>query len=117
MQGKCLRSLKKNTDSNQKIYEVEFTEDCIEEMDEIYNYISNKLVANTAAKKLIKQVKKEVLALEVSPMLYMKIDKKDKFEREYRRMVVKNYVVLYTIDEENKKVYISHMYYGRRNYL
>lgn len=44
MQGKCLRNLKKNTDSNQKIYQVEFTEDCIEEMDEIYNYISNKLV-------------------------------------------------------------------------
>ncbi len=104
-------------DSNIEKYEVEFTDDCIEEMDEIYNYISKELVANTAAKKLINQVKQDVLALEISPMLYMKIDKKDKFEREYRRMVVKNYVILYTIDEENKKVYISHMYYGRRNYM
>ncbi len=104
-------------DSNIEKYEVEFTDDCIEEMDEIYNYISKELVANAAAKKLINQVKQDVLALEISPMLYMKIDKKDKFEREYRRMVVKNYVILYTIDEENKKVYISHMYYGRRNYM
>lgn len=104
-------------DFNQTIYEVEFTENCIEEMDEIYKYISNKLFANVAANNLIQKVKEEVLALEISPMLYMKIDKTDEFEREYRRIVIKNYIVLYTIDEEQKKVYVSHMYYGRRNYL
>ncbi len=37
-------------DSNIEKYEVEFTDDCIEEMDEIYNYISKELVANTAVK-------------------------------------------------------------------
>ena len=40
-----------------------------------------------------------------------------KREMKYRRIVIKNYVVLYTIDEENKIVYISHMYYKKRNYL
>ena len=38
-------------------------------------------------------------------------------EMKYRRIVIKNYVVLYTIDEEKKIVYISHMYYKKRNYL
>lgn len=36
---------------------------------------------------------------------------------DFRRMVVKNFVVLYTVDDSKKKVYIVHMYYGRRNYL
>lgn len=57
-------------DSKNESFEVEFTEECVEEMTEIYEYISNNL-----------------------------------------------YVILYTIDFEKRKVYISRMIYGRRNYL
>ena len=32
-------------------------------------------------------------------------------------MVVNNYVILYTIDEIEKIVYVAHIYYGGRNYL
>ena len=28
-----------------------------------------------------------------------------------------NYVILYTIDESNDTVFISHMYYGGTNYI
>ena len=52
-----------------------------------------------------------------SPKLYMKIEKKDRRKRDFRRIVIDNYIILYTIDEEKKTVYIAHMYYGRRNYL
>ena len=31
-------------------------------------------------------------------------------------MIVKNYIVLYTIDYERKKVYVSRIVYYRRNY-
>lgn len=31
-------------DSKKEIYEIEFTEDCREEIDEIYEYISEKYV-------------------------------------------------------------------------
>lgn len=55
--------------------------------------------------------------LSESPNLYMKIEKKDKLKREYRRIVIDNFVVLYTVEESSKKVYIAHMYYGRRDYL
>jgi len=103
--------------SDKEIYDVEFTEDCISEMDEIYEYISKKLVANEPAKRLIQKVKKSILLLSESPKLYVKIEKMDKPKREYRRMIIKNYVILYTVDEEEKKVYIAHMYYGGRNYL
>ena len=58
-----------------------------------------------------------VMDLSESPNLYMKIEKKDKLKREYRRIVIDNFVVLYTVEESSKKVYIAHMYYGRRDYL
>lgn len=104
-------------DSKKEIYEIEFTEDCREEIDEIYEYISEKLVAENSAKKLMRKMRDAVMDLSESPNLYMKIEKKDKLKREYRRIVIDNFVVLYTVDESNKKVYIAHMYYGRRDYL
>lgn len=104
-------------DFKDESFEVEFTEGCINEIIEIYEYITNNLKDNKAAKKLIRKVLDKILSLSKMPEMYMKIGKVDKLKREYHRMVVKNYVILYTIDFENKKVYISRMIYRRRNYL
>ena len=86
-------------------------------MTEIYDYISNNLKEDNAAKRLMTEVTDRVLDLAVSPELYMKIGKVDRLKREYHRMVIRNYIILYTIDFKKKKVYISHMIYGKRNYL
>ena len=104
-------------DFKKEPFEVEFTDDCIEEMTEIYEYIANNLKQDNTAKKLIAEVMNRVLELANEPELYMKIGKVDRLRREYHRIVVKNYVILYTIDFEKRKVYISHMIYGRRNYF
>lgn len=104
-------------DSKKGIYEVEFTEDCRDEIREIYKYISENLVNKDAAKRLMREMKENVMNLSETPKLYPIIDKKDRRKREFRRMLIKNYVILYTLDENEKKVYISHMYYGRKNYL
>ena len=104
-------------DSRNEKFEVEFTEQYIEEMTEIYEYISRVLKENESAKKLMTEVNERILDLAESPELYIKIGKIDKLKRNYHRMVVKNYVILYTVDYEKKKVFISRMIYGRRNYL
>ena len=104
-------------DSKKEPFEIEFTDECIEEMQEIYEYISNNLKEDGAAKRLMRNVTDKILDLSNAPELYMKIGKVDKLKREYHRMVVKNYVVLYTIDFEERKIYISRMIYEKRNYL
>lgn len=104
-------------DSKNELFEVEFTNGCIEEMTEIYEYIFNNLKEGNAAKRLMTELTNKVLDLAIAPELYMKIGKIDRLKREYHRIVLKNYVVLYTIDFEKKTVFISRMIYGRRNYL
>lgn len=104
-------------DSKKEIYEIEFTEDARDEIREIYEYISKNLVNEDAAKRLMRKMRKNVMDLAESPKIYVKIEKKDRMKREFRRMVVDNFIILYTIDEDKKTIYISHMYYGRRNYL
>ena len=103
--------------SRNKLFEVEFTEKCIEEMTEIYEYISNNLKENNAAKRLMTETTSRVLELAKVPEIYAKIGKTDRLKREYRRIVVSNFVILYTIDFEKRKVYISRIVYGRNNYL
>lgn len=103
--------------SNNRTFEVEFTEEYIEEIEEIYNYISKELKENNIAKRLINKINNKILDLSYLPEIYMKIGRKDMLKREYHRMTVKNYNILYTIDYEKRKVYISSILYKIKNYL
>ena len=99
------------------IYQVIFMPTVLREIREIYNYITYELYAEIAAKRLIQLVEIEISKLVYAPKIHRIIDKYDEVKRKYRRIVVKNYIILYTVDEENRIVYISHMYYGKRNYF
>lgn len=103
-----------NSSSN---YEVEFTEECIQEMKKVYDYIKDNLNAENSAKNIMNMVEKTVTNLVNEPRMYMEIPQYIGTNEIYRRIVIKNYVLLYTIDEEKNKIFISHMYYGGRNYL
>lgn len=98
-------------------YKVIITPTAYKEISKIYDYITEELSAENAAKRLMEKVEKEVQRLKRAPQIYAEIRKFDELKRNYRRIVINNYIILYTIDEDNSIVYISHMYYGRRNYL
>ena len=104
-------------DSKKEIYEIEFTESARDEIRAVYEYISKSLVNEDAAKRLMRKMRTNIMNLTKSPEIYVKIEKKDRLKRNFRRMVVDNFIVLYTIDEYKKTIYISHMYYGKKNYL
>ncbi len=112
MLEKSLKNGKRNME-----YSIKLADQFLEEFEEICDYISNKLKNIDASNRLREKVIDNVLLLENSPQMYTKIEKIDRTERQYRRMVVNNYVILYTIDELEKIVYVVHIYYSRRNYL
>ena len=98
-------------------YKIIITPRVFYEMNKIYEYIAKELYAIKAAKNLGKKVNEEIYRLEHSPYLYQKINKTDEEGRLYRRIVVKNYIILYIVEEKEKEAYVSRMHYGRRNYL
>ena len=98
-------------------YRVKLTDQFLDEFEEICDYISNKLKNIDASNRLREKVIYNILLLENSPRMCTEIEKADRTGRQYRRLVVNNYVILYTIDEGEKIVYIAHIYYGGRNYL
>lgn len=98
-------------------YKVKLTREFIDEFEEICEYISNKLKNIDASNRLREKVMYNVLLLENSPKMFGELEKTDRTERQYRRIVIKNYVVLYTIDENEQIVYVAHVYYSGRNYI
>lgn len=104
-------------DTSEKQYEIVFTNDSILEMDSIYNYITRRLYNSQAAKRLMKKVEDSIYNLKTMPRKHTVIKKFESLELEYRRILVNNYAIIYTINEKEKIVYIVHMYYGKSNYL
>ncbi len=99
------------------MFKIEFTDEFDEEIQQVYNYISYKLIERESANRLISIIYERISNLQMFPRLYMKIGKLDRLHNEYHRMVVNNYIILYTVDDLNKKIFISHIYYKRKNYL
>jgi addiction module RelE/StbE family toxin len=98
-------------------YYVEITGECKKEIKKVYNYIKEDLGAEKAAQNLMKKIEETIKDLIYTPKMYVKIDKYKGIRRNYHKIVINNYILLYTIEEETKKVYISHIYYGGSNYL
>ena len=99
------------------MYKIIFTDEFDEEIQQIYDYISKNLKEKEIADRFISKVYGRIEDLKIFPKMYMKIEKMDRLHNEYHRIVVNNYIVLYTVDELNQKVIISHIYYKRKNYL
>lgn len=89
----------------------------IKESSRIYDYIREDLKSEQASKNLMRQVEQRIQLLQYTPQLYAKTEKTDELKMVYRKIVIKNYVILYTIDEDKRIVYISHMYYGKTRFL
>ena len=99
-----------------KQYQVKITKNAEQELIEIYEYISGILKSEIAANNFVKQIEEKINRLYVFPYLCMEVKTKPR-NTIYRKLYVKNYLLLYKVLEENQRVDIIHIYYGRRDYL
>lgn len=97
-------------------YEIILTDTAKEELDGIYKYISENLLEESVARKLMEKIEKNFFRLEREPYSCMKVDI-NLHDKIYRRLVVDNYVALYNVEEEEKLVVIYRVIYGGMDYL
>ena len=100
-----------------KKYKILFSPSFAEKVEDIYLYISKKLKEKKIAKDTIISIKNRILMLERFPYAYPKINIRNKLKSTYRKMIVKNYVIVYNVDEKEKQVKIVDIYYQKENYL
>lgn len=98
------------------MYTVQFTGKSEEDLFSILKYITNILKSPTAAKNLLYEIQSKVKILETSPYCCQLVKNQYLSQKGIRFLVVKNYMVFYTINEDEKTVSVLRILYGRRDW-
>lgn len=98
-------------------YEIKVTRQALEQMREIAHYISYDLMAPEAADNLLDDLKASILKLSVLPKKYPLIEEEPWRSEGVRKIVVKNFLVYYWINEEYNKVQVTAVIYSKRDQI
>lgn len=98
------------------MYRIEIAPTAMAELRRIVTHISKELYNPAAAAALLERVEACYERLEENPLVYEVCHDPQLKLRGYRRAVIKNYIMIYRVDEENGVVHILHFVYGPRDY-
>lgn len=76
-------------------------------------YIARQLNAPTAAANLLREIRKKAKNLCDMPYIYQEYRGEPRNETVYRAMLVKSYLVIYTVYEESKTITVHRVLYAR----
>ncbi len=101
-------------------YLIEYLPSALRDLTEIADYIGVKLNNPEAADRLSENIVSTIEKLGEMPYRYpvyfpLAAFSVKPLKSEYRKMVVKNYLVFYWVDEEKNRVTIARVIYGGRN--
>ena len=92
------------------------TELAHQDLDHIISYIAVKLSNPKAAGDFLDEVTVCYGFLKSNPMMYERCQDRRLGEEGYRKALIKNYVLVYKINEESKIVSIMRFFYGAQDY-
>lgn len=96
-------------DSNN--YKVNVTKEACADLDEILEYIAVELSNGSAAQEFANDVSEGVERISVVPLAMPNLNN-ERF-RHLRRLDIKNYVLIYSVNEERREVYILAVLYAK----
>jgi toxin ParE1/3/4 len=98
-------------------YEVKVTRQAHGQMREIALYIANECCAPEAAQNLLDKLEESMNALAEMPKRHSLVDKEPWRSEGVRKVIVKNFLIYFWVDEENMKVQVIAVIYEKRDQL
>ena len=98
------------------MYNITITDRADRELSDILEYLSVQLQNPTAATAFVEEVLSVYEALKHTPYMYELSLNLRLHRMGYHKVVIKNYVMLYRVDEQTQCVYVLHFFYGARQY-
>lgn len=98
------------------IYTIEYLPSAKRDMTDIAKYIGIKLKNPDAADRLAEKMIESAEDLADMPYKYSVYTPLKPLKHEYRKLIVKNYIMFYWIDEDKKLVTIARVIYAGRDY-
>ena len=96
-------------------YRVQLNAQAYRDLDEIFNYISIALESPENAKGQTDRLYEAIKKLAILPQAHQKRIIGKYANKDYRQLLVDNYIVIFKIDEENRIVRIITIQYQGRN--
>lgn len=97
-------------------YTIKLLPKAYRDIDEIYLYIAAKLQISNISEKLIGDFEKAILSLEELPYRGSERKVGNYANKGYRQIFIKNFTIIYRIDEKNKQVLVVTVRYTPCNF-
>jgi len=98
------------------MYDLEYLPLAMRDMVDIVKYISHDLHSPVAADNLASEMVNTAERLRMFPYSNPVHRTVKPVKREYRKLMVKHYIMFYYVDEMDKKIVITRVVYARRDY-
>ncbi|MFV0519361.1 MAG: type II toxin-antitoxin system RelE/ParE family toxin [Lachnospirales bacterium] len=97
-------------------YSVKLLSMAYKNLDEIYEYISEELLSEQSAENLIDDLEEAILSLETMPNRGAKRRNGIFANKGYRQIFVRNFIIVYRVDDENKEVVVVTVKYSKSGF-
>ena len=98
-------------------YRIEFSGKAKRDMLDIHAYIAGNLQEPGTADRLLDRIEAGIQTLGYMPLRYA-IEQSEHLKlKDMRKMLVDNYLVFFTVDEEQNTVFIIRVLYARRDWM
>lgn len=96
-------------------YEVKLTNQAQIQLREVVLYIANTLHSKETARRTLDVLEESINSLSYLPNRYALVDEEPWHSEGVHKMMVKNYLVYYWVDNETAKVQVTAVVYARRD--
>ncbi len=97
-------------------FHLKFTAAAYDDLEQIYSYISERLLAETAADNLLGKIENSIMRLREFPYSGSLVSDEPLKKRGYRKLIVDNYIAFYLVNDTDGQVVIMRILYGAQNY-
>ena len=98
-------------------YNIKTTKAFEEELLDIYRYIADNLQEPKIANEKYKKIKNKILSLQYLPERYSRIFKSKFKNRNLRKLLINNFVIIYEVRNDTYQIFILHIFNKNQNYL
>lgn len=97
-------------------YKIEIAQPAVHDLEDILDYISNKLKEPAIAKRIYTSIKTEILTLSTMPERNRTVDDEPYASMGIRRLFVENYIVFYVVNHGSQTIHVLRVLYNRREW-
>lgn len=98
-------------------YRVDVSDPAENDLRDIVRYISSQLEVPMTALNMLNTIENDIAKLADNPQKYPLVTEERLAAMGYRKLIVKNYIVFFTVNEKLKVVDVERILYARRDWL